>query len=534
MTRRHWAIGILTAWLLSLGWLVKREVFQSTSARIAEAALAVPPGALFYRLDIGGQQAGFVSSTLDTLGDSIRLADVYVLDVAALGRLHRTSARSVAILSRTLRLRHVTVTFDGDIGRFDAHGRVLGDSILRVAIVSDGDSQVTRMRLSGPITLPTLLPLRLAFGGELEEGRTYTARLFDPLLLASRDLMVRVAAESTLIVADSADLDSTTMVWLPELFDTVRAFRIDQTLHGVPLSHWIDAQGRLVRASNAMGFAMERSAFEIAYENFRRRDTARVARASVLPPPPGHGEIVPLTAVAAGVRDLPPSGPPRDRLRLRVSGVDRAVLAQWTDNGGRGRRRQSVRGDTLEIVREGAGQARATPYRLPAPDTGALAPWLQPEPLIQSRDPRIAAQARLILNGRRERDPARAAERLARWVHGHVRGGPPPAAGAPPVVPSAYNVLERGEGDCNAAATLYVALARAAGLPARTVSGLIYLDGRFYYHAWAEVHLADWVAVDPAFGQYPADASHVRLVIGGLARHAELVPILGRLTLEVL
>ena len=30
-------------------------------------------------------------------------------------------------------------------------------------------------------------------------------------------------------------------------------------------------------------------------------------------------------------------------------------------------------------------------------------------------------------------------------------------------------------------------------------------DGKFYYHAWPEVLLRDWVAVDPTFGQFPAD-----------------------------
>ena len=71
-------------------------------------------------------------------------------------------------------------------------------------------------------------------------------------------------------------------------------------------------------------------------------------------------------------------------------------------------------------------------------------------------------------------------------------------------------------------------------MPARTVAGLIYLNGRFYYHAWAEVYLSDWVAVDPAFDQLPADAAHVPIAVGGLARQIELVPLVGRLKLEVL
>ena len=522
MTRRHWAIAILAVWGVTLGWLVKREVFRSTGARLADAALSVPPGAMFYRLDLGSQQVGFVSSTLDTLTDSIRVEDDFVLDVAAVGKLRRTTARSVALLSRTLRLEKVDVTFDGDLGQYVAHGRVMGDSLLRVSIVSDGDSQVTRIPLTGPITLPSLLPLRLAFGGELQRGRTYTARLFDPLLLATRDVTVRVIAESTLVVADSADLDSTTMVWAPEHFDTVRAFRIDHEANGVRVSNWIDAQGRVVLSSGPVGFAMERSAFEIAYENFRRRDTARVARASAAP---DLGDVVPVTALAAGVRaGLPEPG--LARVRVRLSGVDLTGFDRLL-----GGSHQHLAGDTLEITRASALQSHATPYRLPARDS-ALARWLQPEPLIQSWDPRIAAQARLIVSsqsgGRDRANPARAAELLTHWVHATLRRE------VATTVPSAEKVLETRRGDCNEFATLYVALARAAGLPARTVSGLLYLNGRFYYHAWAEVYLADWVAVDPMFDQYPADAAHVRFAIGGLARQVELFPLVGRLTLEVL
>ena len=55
MTRRGWATAILVVWVAALGWLVRREFFQSTGARLAEAALSVPPGAAYYRLDVGGQ-----------------------------------------------------------------------------------------------------------------------------------------------------------------------------------------------------------------------------------------------------------------------------------------------------------------------------------------------------------------------------------------------------------------------------------------------------------------------------------------------
>ena len=86
MTRRGWAIVIVSAWAVSLGWLFKRTYFRSTGAKLAEAALAVPPGAMFYRLAVGAQQLGYASTTIDTLRDSIRVEDVLVIDVPALGK----------------------------------------------------------------------------------------------------------------------------------------------------------------------------------------------------------------------------------------------------------------------------------------------------------------------------------------------------------------------------------------------------------------------------------------------------------------
>jgi transglutaminase-like putative cysteine protease len=89
-------------------------------------------------------------------------------------------------------------------------------------------------------------------------------------------------------------------------------------------------------------------------------------------------------------------------------------------------------------------------------------------------------------------------------------------------------------GDCGDQVALLVGLARAAGIPARPVAGLLYAGGRFYYHAWAELYIGEWVTADPVTGEFPAGAARIGLAIGGLARHAELAPLAGPLVLEVL
>ena len=101
---------------------------------------------------------------------------------------------------------------------------------------------------------------------------------------------------------------------------------------------------------------------------------------------------------------------------------------------------------------------------------------------------------------------------------------------------TALDVLRSKKGDCSEHTALFVALARAAGLAARPVSGLMYGGdalGAFGGHAWAEVALdGRWVAVDPTWNQIAVDATHIRL---GVDSQAEtMMKLYGKVKLEVL
>ncbi len=507
MSRRALAVTILGAWLGAMGWLWWREYRPRQSDVIAEATLSLPPGATYYTLSLGGQQIGYASSTVDTLPDGIRVEDRMTLEIPALGETHHTDAQTEALLSRRLALRSFTATMRGDIGQFVAKGEVSGDTLLTVDLESAGSTQRLRVPLQRPIVLPGLLPIQATFGEKLRVGNRFNMRIFDPMLLAERDIDMRVTGDSTFIVPDSAMYDSTQHVWVPAHFDTVRAWRVEQDMGGVELAAWIDQLGRIVRAQSPVGFTMERTAFEIAHENFRRRENKGLALET--------GDLINQTAIASNVKL---ESAPRGTLAVRLEGVR---LAGFDLAGGR----QELKGDTLLVHTEAPDRLKAG-YRLPAPaaDT-ALGRYLEPEALIQSADPRIQAQARQIVG--RTRDPARVAQALNQWVYDNLKKEITVS------VPSAVQVLDSRRGDCNEHTVLYVALARALGLPARTAAGVVYLRGRFYYHAWPEVYLNGWVAVDPTFGQFPADAAHLRFTIGGLARQMELIRLVGQLKLEV-
>jgi transglutaminase-like putative cysteine protease len=89
-------------------------------------------------------------------------------------------------------------------------------------------------------------------------------------------------------------------------------------------------------------------------------------------------------------------------------------------------------------------------------------------------------------------------------------------------------------GDCNEHAVLLAALARAASIPTKIETGLVYLNGRFYYHAWNLVYIGSWVTVDALFGQIPADVTHIRVTTGTEREQLDLLGLIGKIRLEVL
>ncbi len=509
MSRRVIAAVVVVAWLASLALLLRREYWRPPAQVLAEAASNLPPGAAYYAVSLGTDQIGYASSTIDTLGDTLSLGDIVVLEIPVLGTVQRTEARTTIFLTRGLRLRSFTASLHSESAQFDATGRIEGDSLLVLEIASTDSRETRRIRLPEPIVLPQLLPLAVALGGALQTGRSFTMQVFDPLLLSTRRVTVAVTAESTFTFADSAVFDTAAGRFVPILTDTVRGWQLREAHGDVPIDTWMDRRGQVIAMTSPMGFRLERTAFEVAYENFRRFRTPAAGTA------PRRGiDLIRQTAIASNVTLA------RDTLTLLQVRLGGLGLTGFDLDGDR----QHLSGDTLTVRREDAAARRAS-YRLPA-TLPALRPFLQPEPLVQSDDPRIQAQARQIIG--RTRRPERAAELLTRWVDERVRKEVTLS------VPSALDVYQRRRGDCNEHTVLFVALARAVGLPSRTAAGLVYLDGTFYYHAWAEVYLNGWVAVDPTFGQFPADAAHVRFTIGGLARQLELIRLIGRLTIDVM
>ena len=352
--------------------------------------------------------------------------------------------------------------------------------------------------------LPAIVPIALALEDRLRIGRSYSLPTFDPATMTSTATAAfRINAESLFTLVDSARFDEDKAVWVNALTDTVRAWRVEQSGVKDGFSGWIDAQGRVVEAEQPGGLTLRRTAYELAFENWRiARDRATAANA-------GTGDILERTAIAAGAKVG------RTRLRAMTVQLGAPRFTGYDLPGGR----QTFSGDTLTVVQEkdssiGAGMPSFRDMQTAAfkqrahNDLGA-------EPLLQIHDGEIVMLAIKIIG--LERNPREMVRKLNQWVSDSV------ADVATFSVPNAIGVARSRRGDCNEHTQLLIAMTRAIGVPTRFASGLLYVNGKFYYHAWAEVWLGEWVAVDPTFGQFPADAAHLRFVLGGLSRQTELL-----------
>ena len=509
MSRRWLALGIVGAWFATLGLQARREFFQPELARLEEAALFLSPGVNFYTLEMDDRSVGLATSRLDTVPDGFVLEDFMTLELPALGQTGRAVVRTEVKVSKALVMQEFSFSLDSDVGEYRVEGRVDGDTLMTVELDSGTGVETLEQPLEAPPVFAAMVPIRVAIGDGLEVGQEVRVPVFDPSTLSNRTVTVEVLEHDTMVVADSATVDPGTGRWSPARYDSIPVWRIGETFGGLTVESWIDEDGRVISAQSPVGFSMRKTEYELARQS---QEDARLVSAG-----PG-GNVILSTAIQSSVPldDLET----REEVRYVLKGVD---LAGFDLDGGR----QELRGDTL-IVRRDPWENADPGYELPYGRMD-LRDALAAEPLIQSDDPEIQARARSAVSGVfRRRNPKVVAERLTGHVYNSLEKKITFS------VPSARHVMEAEEGDCNEHTVFYVALARSLGLPTRTAVGLAYVDGAFYYHAWPEVWMGDWMAVDPTFGQSPADAGHIRFVVGGLAQQVEIARLIGRLEIEVL
>lgn len=338
----------------------------------------------------------------------------------------------------------------------------------------------------------TVLPIRdiphisgniyeAAFLGGLEKDKTREFSIFDPSTLSIRKIAVTRSADEV----------------IPAMGKRALTQKYCADFMGAKHCAWLDKEGEVLKETGLLGLSMEKVSPEKAQEGI------------------SSGKSVDFTQIASIPSNLTIAEPSRlTQMEIKISGVANFHILP----GGR----QLLKKDILTITKEQVPLKTDATIVLPV----YLQEFLKPSPLVQSNHPDIIAQVHKIASP--DDPPQEKTRKIVGWVYKNLQKKPVLS------VPNALEVLKHKIGDCNEHAVLTVALLRAAGIPSQIETGLVYLNGRFYYHAWNTAYLGSWVTVDSVFNQIPTDVTHLRLARGEGDEQLNLLGMMGKIKLEVL
>lgn len=431
---------------------------------------------------LDGAKIGYAHGLARTAPDGYKFTEEVVVALTVMNTTQDMRVSTVSHSGYDLALKSFEFSLASGVADMTIKGTVNGKSI-SLDVDTAGRRRTVEVPVSGPVHMGPELEMLLERDG-YEPGRKFSMPFFDPSSLSVQKVDVLVEGKEELKVGGRV----------------VPVYRVRQDFADVTVRSWINPELGTVKAEGLMGFTFLMETKEQATK----------------PPEKGHGggDIIALVSVPA--KGAPPE--PRSVSYMKVS-LNGASLMGLDISGGR----QTLDGRVVSIGKE--NMAGVAGVRLPVKGEG-LSEYLAATPFVQADDPRVAAKASDIIKG--ERDAAKAARMLSDWVYASMDKRP--SAG----IPSAVEVLGNMQGDCNEHTVLFTALARSAGIPTRMAAGLVMMGDRFYYHAWPEVYLGEWVGIDPTFGQFPADATHIRFVTGGPDRQLGILKLVGNLKVDIL
>ncbi len=382
---------------------------------------------------------------------------------------------------------------------FEVTGSV-SDGELRGEMVSAGEVIPLRLPIDDSLIFSNGFGSALRFP-HMDVGDEYRLDSFDPLTLRKSEARVKCVAREILRLGG----------------DEVSTCRLTVIAGGLSSLAWVDDQGDVVRAETPIGLVLERLNKAQALDLPElTENTAEDLLAETAIRPFGKRPFRSARTMTVRLAGLERFTLPEDRVQVSLgAGVYRLIKPDESE---------------LEDANRAEHDVAVTDK-----DSTVLR-YLKPDAFVQSDHPKLRRQAAEIIVD--EDDLWQRALRIHEWVFSRLEKEPVVS------IPSALEVLEQKRGDCNEHTVLFTALARAASIPTRIAIGIVWSDELegFYYHAWPEVYLetsavdprSEWIWMDPTLDQPLADATHIKLLNGGIETWPQLLPYLGKLEIEIL
>ncbi len=492
--RRVFVGSVILLWLASTGWLVLRESYPGLlhEASAISYRTLLSKGLVvaddWMKVSFQGRSIGYSHTTVDMNEanpvSQYRLHNRTLLDLNLMGSRQRISTSTEATVDALYNLQTFSFVLSAAGYTAAIDGRRTHGQVFAVTVRSTGS--VRRMDVTIPDDTVIYSPMTEMALRSLAPGKQMILRTFNPMTLAPQNITIRSLRKET----------------IRSLRKEVEATVLAASVEGMETQSWIDENGKLLRQETAFGWTMEACLPGDAFADRSNGGSHDLLAAMAVPTAGPVGALVSASSARLQLTGAP-------LLPANLESQRQTVL--------------SVTGTVAEIE----VHAERLPVRGLEPGAAGpeLAPFLTSSPFLQSDDRRMILKAREITGP--WADSMAAARAIYDWVNRNVEKKPTVS------LPSALDVLLRPEGDCNEHTYLFVALARAAGIPARIRVGLTLHEGLFYYHAWPSVYVGRWLDMDPTLGQPAVDAGHISLFEGELQEQVKLMGVLGRLNIRI-
>ncbi len=374
--------------------------------------------------------------------------------------------------------------------------------------------------------------IKLAWGQYVEQvrhglapGTTYTVKSYEPSMRKDGPLETRFLVHGKEIIDVLGKQRN-----LCHITTSLKLEAAPQGLGGGTGGMTIDSQAWI--DENAIPVVMT---VDIGFMKMRMYRTSKADALERGAPP----EMFLSTLVRTARRVGP--GAARVKLRLRLKEGIKGKLPALPDTSMQTVRRVSEREAIVTLVRTDwkALSTATAAGTLPAD----IEAYLEASPECDANDAKIRRLARKAARDRKT--PSEKADALRKYVTRYITNKNMNVGFA-----TASEVARGRSGDCTEHGVLLAALARAAGLPARGVGGIVEIpagagisrdQGSFGYHMWTQVYIdGKWIDIDAALRQTDCDPTHVALTIiplqgeGMMGSITSLIPLLGQLDMEVL
>ncbi|MBL7174654.1 MAG: lasso peptide biosynthesis protein [Desulfobacteraceae bacterium] len=480
---------VVIFWLVMIGLLVNKVHIKGNR----EVGNFVPsvetidsPQREWKEIYLKGKKVGYTVSLLKPFQEGYFVQEEIFLKLNLMGLASGVHTLTQSRLDDKFLLESFYFKMTSGVVSFHISGKMEGDHIL----IETGKGKNRKSRKI-KLTRPPMIGAGMGYffkSRKMRVGETFQLPIFDPSTMAQREAVVKVVAKEQIKINRR----------------TFDVFRLETELWGRSMTFWLDDNGTTLKEEGFMGLTIVKSSAANAPRDIE-----------------SGGDVDFYEMASIRVDKQLPDSKRLSYLKLKVDGIENAGINKQVWNGGRQRFHNGV----MEITKE--RRPNKSSYSLPYEKYGSeMEPFLVPEFNIESDAEEILEKARHISG--RDINPNIVARKLFEWVYQKLEKRPVVS------IPSALEVLRTRVGDCNEHATLLTALLRASGIPARLCIGLVYTRGKFFYHAWTEAYVGEWISIDATLNQMPVDATHIKLIEGNLDKQVEIAGLIGALRLKVI